>query len=125
MPALQPGDSYCAVTDSRSIAALHPHFIGIALHLGLADLDAAALKDAGPRELTQAIATWIYETTDLSGVTFASRHGDDLQLWGAFERPGDGFLSPQLRDIKMEELHHKSDAINHAFGMLGLTWKSE
>lgn len=36
-----------------------------------------------------------------------------------------GFLSPQFRDIKMEELHHKSDAINHAFGMLGLTWKSE
>lgn len=119
------GGSYCAVTDSRSIAALRPRFIGIALHLGLADLDAAALKDARPRELTQAIATWIYETTDLCGVTFASRHGDDLQLWAVFERPGDGFLSPQLRDIRMEELHHEGDAINHAFGMLGLTWKRE
>lgn len=113
------------MTDSRSIAALHPHFVGIALHLGLADLDAAALKEARPRELTQAIATWIYETTDLSGVTFACRHGDDLQLWAVFERLGDGFLSPQLRDIKMEELHHESDARQSRLGMLGLTWKSE
>jgi hypothetical protein len=64
--------TYCAVTDSRSIAVLHPHFIGVALSLGLLDLDAAALKDARPRRLTQAIAAWIYETTDLDGVTFAS-----------------------------------------------------
>ena len=38
--------TYCAVTDSKSIAVLYPHFIGIALSLGLANLDAAALKDA-------------------------------------------------------------------------------
>ncbi|WP_457971696.1 RES domain-containing protein [Arthrobacter sp. D1-17] len=117
--------TYCAVTDSKSIAVLYPHFIGIALSLGLADLDAAALKDARPRHLTQAIAAWIYETTDLNGVTFASRHGDDLRLWAIFERPGDGFVSPQLQHIKIEELHHDSDAIKHAFQMLGLTWKSD
>jgi hypothetical protein len=45
---------YCAVTDSGSVAALYPHFIGLALSLGLADFDAAALKDARPRRLTQA-----------------------------------------------------------------------
>lgn len=77
--------TYCAVTDSRSIAALHPHFVGVARSLGLVDLDAAALKDARPRRLTQAIAAWLYETTDLDGVTFASRHGDDLRLWAIFE----------------------------------------
>jgi hypothetical protein len=91
---------YCAVTDSRSIAALYPHFIGIALRLGLADLDAAALKDVRPLQLTQAIAAWIYETTDLDGVTFASRQGDDLRLWAIFERPGDGSLSPRLRHTR-------------------------
>ena len=117
--------TYCAVTDSKSIAVLYPHFIGIALSLGLADLDAAALKDARPRHLTQAIAAWIYETTDLDGVTFASRHGDDLRFWAIFERPGDGFVSPQLHHIQLEELHHDSDAIKHAFQMLGLTWKSD
>jgi hypothetical protein len=117
--------NYCAVTDSASIAILYPHFIGTALRLGLADLDAAALKDARPRELTQAVATWIYETTDLHGVTFASRHGDDLQLWAVFERPGDGLLSAQLQDIEIEDLHHKTEAVEHAFRMLDLSWKSE
>ena len=114
--------NYCAVTDSRSIAVLHHHFIGAALHLGLAELDAAALKNARPRELTQAVASWIYETTELHGVTFASRHGDDLQLWAVFERPGDGFRSPQLQNIEAEELDYESDAIKHAFRMLALTW---
>jgi hypothetical protein len=117
--------TYCAVTDSRSIAVLHPHFIGIALSLGLLDLDAAALKDARPRHLTQAIAAWIYETTDLDGVTFASRHGDDLQLWAIFERPADPAVSPKLTRVRPEELHHDSAAIKEAFQMLGLVWRSE
>lgn len=117
--------TYCAVTDSRSIAVLHPHFIGMALSLGLLDLDAAALKDARPRRLTQAIAAWIYERTDLDGVTFASRHGDDLRLWAIFERPGDPHVSPKLTHARPEELHHDSDAIKDAFQTLGLAWTSE
>ncbi|MGO4806443.1 hypothetical protein AB4089_15080 [Arthrobacter sp. 2MCAF15] len=64
---------YCAVTDSGSVAALYPHFIGMALSLGLADFDAAALKDARQRHLTQAVAAWLYEMTDFDGVNFASR----------------------------------------------------
>lgn len=116
---------YCAVTDSKSLAVLYPHFIGLALSLGLADLDAAALKDARPRKLTQAIAAWLYENTDLAGVTFASRHGDDLQLWAIFERPGDGSVSLNLRHGRSEELHHDSQALKHAFQMLGLIWRSE
>lgn len=117
--------TYCAVTDSKSIAVLYPHFIGIALGVGLMDFDAAALKDARPRQLTQAIAAWIYETTDIDGVTFSSRHGDDLRLWAIFERPGDPYVSPKLRRMRPEELHHDSDAIKDTFKMLGLTWKSE
>lgn len=113
------------MTDSRSIAVLHPYFVGMALSLGLLDLDAAALKDARPRRLTQAVAAWIYETTDLDGVTFASRHGDDLRLWAIFERPGDPHISPKLTHASSEDLHHASDAIKDAFRTLGLTWKSE
>lgn len=117
--------AYCAVTGSRSIATLYSHFIGVALGLGLADFDAAALKDARPRRLTQAIASWIYEHTDLDGVAFASRHGDELQLWAIFERPGDGVISPRLRGSMPEELDHDSDAVRHSFAMLGLTWRQE
>lgn len=43
--------TYGAVTESKSIAALYPVFIGMALSLGLADLNAASLKDARPRQL--------------------------------------------------------------------------
>jgi hypothetical protein len=117
--------NYCAVTDSRSIAVLHPHFIGMALTLGLLDLDAAALKDARPRRLTQAIAAWLYETTDLDGVTFASRHGDDLRLWAISERPGDSCVCPKVTLARPEELRHDGDPIKDAFHLLGLTWSSE
>lgn len=36
--------TYCAVTDSRSIAVLHPHFIGVALSLGFLDLGRRSLE---------------------------------------------------------------------------------
>lgn len=116
---------YCAATDSRSVAVLYPHFVGLSLRLGLADFDAAALKDARPRQLTQAVAAWLYETTDADGVTFASRHGDDLRLWAVFERPGDPLVSPKLRHVRSEELHHDSAAIKDVFQILGLARKSE
>jgi hypothetical protein len=92
--------AYCALTESASIAALYPYFIGMALSLGLADFDAAALKDARPRELTQAVAAWIYENTDFDGVTFTSRHGDDLQLWAIFERPACPGVRPYIDPLE-------------------------
>lgn len=51
---------FCAVTTSETLATLHPHFVGLVLSLGLKDFDAAALKDARARRLTQAVATHLY-----------------------------------------------------------------
>jgi hypothetical protein len=116
---------YCVVTASSTIAALHPRFIGLALSLGLDDFDAAALKDARPRRLTQAVASWVYETTDFDGVTFASRHGDDLQLWAVFERPEDPAVTPNIRDVEVEDLQHDTPALLTAFGLLGLQWEND
>lgn len=116
---------YCAVTASSTIAALHPRFIGLALSLGLDDFDAAALKDARPRRLTQAVASWLYETMDFDGVTFASRHGDDLQLWAVFERPEDLAVTPNIQDMEIEELEHDTPALLTAFGLLGLQWEND
>jgi hypothetical protein len=116
---------YCAVTDSGSVAALYPQFIGLALSLGLADFDTAALKDARPRRLTQAVAAWLYEMTDFDGVTFGSRHGDDLQLWAIFERPGDPPITPKIQDATVEEsLQRDSPEISNAFHLLGLQWEN-
>lgn len=114
---------YCAVTASQTVAALYPNFIAMALSLGLADFDAAALKDARPRQLTQAIAAWLYETTTVDGVTFNSRHGDELRLWAIFERPGDPVISPKLGRTQVVDIHHDAAAIQEAFEILKLKWR--
>jgi len=116
---------YCPVTASTTIATLHPRFVGLALSLGLDDFDAAALKDARLRRLTQAVASWLYEMTDFDGVTFASRHGDDLQLWAVFERPGDPPVTPNIHGVELEELQHDTPALLTAFDLLGLQWEND
>ena len=115
---------FCAITTSRSLAALHPVFVGPALGLGLRDFDAAALKDARARELTQQLASHLYAATSLDGVVFQSRHGDDVTLWAVFERPGDGPISPCLADIAPHELHVDHPEVKRAMGLLGLVWRT-
>jgi hypothetical protein len=63
--------------------------------------------------------------TDFDGVTFASRHGDDLQLWAIFERPGDPAITPNIQEVTDEEpLQHDSPEISNAFHLLGLQWEN-
>jgi hypothetical protein len=112
----------CAVTAAETIAALRPQFIGIALAMGLKDFDAAALKDGRPRELTQRVATYLHDTTDTSGVGFASRLGDDLALWAIFERAGDPEVSPALVDRDHASLTADHPDLVEAFRLLGLRW---
>lgn len=116
---------YCAVTASQTIAALYPNFIAIALSLGLADFDASALKVARPRQLTQGVAALLYETTTVDGVTFNSRHGDELRSWAIFERPGDPPTSPKLGRTQVVDIHHDAAAIKEAFEILKLKWREE
>jgi hypothetical protein len=114
------------VTDSSSVVALYPHFVGLALASGLGDFDTAALKGARARQLTQAVASWLYEMTDFDGVTFASRHGDDLQLCAILERPGDPPITPNIHDaIGEEPLQHDNPEISNAFRLLGLQWETD
>lgn len=46
------------VTAAATVRDLRPRFLGLAQKLGFADFDAAALKTAHPRELTQRVAAW-------------------------------------------------------------------
>lgn len=116
---------YYAITESQSLSALYPHFIGRALSLGLQDFDAAALKDLRARDLTQAVAFWLYKRADLDGIRYKSRHGDDLDLWAIFEQKWDPQVSLRLQNIRSEELHHDAIALRDAFRMLHLAWQSE
>jgi hypothetical protein len=116
---------FCAVTTAESIAALHPQFVAIAHALHLHDFDAAALKDGRPRALTQVVATYLHASTDVNGVTFASRHGDDLTLWAIFERAGDPAISPVLADIQHHPLAPENPDMAEAFRLLGLVWTGD
>lgn len=113
--------NFCQITTAETLAALHPRFVSAARMAGLADFDAAALKDGRPRELTQSVATYLYAVTDLDGVRFASRHGDDLELWAIFERH-DTRISPCLDDADLSELTNDHPAVVRAFDLLGLAW---
>jgi hypothetical protein len=86
--------NYVDVGHSRTIAELRPRFLGRALDAGLPDFDAATIRVAAPRSLTQDISRFLYGSTlptgeAPSGIDFGSRHGDDQQLWAVFERDAD------------------------------------
>lgn len=115
---------FCAVTAAESIAALRPQFVALAHVLKLHDFDAAALKDGRPRVLTQSVATYLHATTEIDGVTFASRHGDDLALWAIFERAADPSTSRALKAIEHHALAPESPELQEALRILGLTWST-
>lgn len=119
----QMSGTFCAVTSAESIAALRPHFIGSALSLGLTDFDAAALKDARHRALTQRIASYVYGTGWFHGMQFTSRHGDDQKVWAVFEQPGDPAISPLLNQRVNVELRSDTTEVLEAFRLLGLEWE--
>ena len=109
------------MTAAESIAALRPQFVALAHLLNLHDFDAAALKDGRPRALTQSVATYLHATTELDGVTFASRHGDD-PLWAVFERAEDPAISRTLDAIEHHALSPEHPDVQEAFRILGLSW---
>jgi hypothetical protein len=113
---------FCAVTAAESIAALRRPFVALAHMVGLHDFDATALKDGRSRALTQSVATYLHANTELDGVTFSSRHGDDLALWAVFERSGDPAISHTLDAIEHHPLTPENPDLRDALKMLGLAW---
>lgn len=119
--------SFCDISASATVAALWPRFANTALQLGAKDFDLAALKDSGPRDLTRAVASWLYAQTDpvLDGIEFTSRHGDDLELWAIFERPSaETDSSPLLANRETRPLTPDTRELLDAFNTLGLSWAS-
>lgn len=115
--------AYCVVSATSTMAALRPLFREQARSLGSHDFDAAALKDAGRRELTQAVATYLHATrSDLAGIAFRSRHGDEHALWAVFERSGDPAISPHLSHLTSTPIAPTHPALVEAFELFGLSW---
>lgn len=121
--------SFVDVRMSDTIAALRERFVRFALALGFDDFDAAALKRADPRDLTQAVAHHLYtlvdadEETYVDGVRFASRHGDELTMWAVFERPGDDDVSARFERIESTRLVEADEPdLVRAMELHNLTW---
>ena len=119
--------SYCDVSESTTIATLRRHFAAMAVSdFGLADFDASALLNSGPRELTQEVGRFIYalslgEGSTFDGVRFLSRHGADLELWAVFERSDDETHSRHLTDVVVGTIDPANEEVLQALQLHSLT----
>jgi hypothetical protein len=109
-----------------TIVTLRTRHGDLARRLGLPDLDAAAIKTAEPRRLTQTIASWLYDQTPpLGGVCFASRHGDTLTLYALFEQPNQHTSGPaNLRHQQVISLTEATPELQEAMQIHQLRWGS-
>ncbi len=120
---------YAVPGDKESLPTLRARFLALAIKLRLVDGDAAALCLAEPRGFTQVIAAWLYDQTapdgaPLAGVQFVSRHGDGLNLWAVFERPGDDDVSARLRELESEPVDADDAELRAAMRIHRLQWSS-
>jgi hypothetical protein len=111
----------------ESLPTLRARFLNEAKAFGLADLDAAAIRDSRPRALTQAISAWIYtlsvgDGAPLGGIEFASRHGDNLTLWALYERDTASNAPPQISPISVDPVHGENPDLKQAMRLHRLTW---
>lgn len=122
--AVLTGD-FVDVRRAPTIASLRARFGAFAAHLGLLDLDAAAIKSSAPRKLTQAISAWLYQTTrpPVSGICFASRFGDELTMRAIFEQPGEDLSgTAALGPTRILQLSVETPEVVEAMRIHGLTW---
>jgi len=118
---------YAAPGARQSLPTLRSQFLRVAHDLGVPDVDAAAIRLAEPRELTQQMARWIYQQTGpegqpMAGVRFASRHGDELILWALFERAHDTTTSRELSNTTTEPLNVDDPELLQALRAHRLAW---
>jgi hypothetical protein len=110
----------------ESLPTLRHRFLNDARSFGLADLDAAAIRDSRPRALTQAISAWIYtlraDDAPLSGIEFFSRHGDNLTLWALYERDTTTISPPEIAGVSTDPIDVDDPDLTEALRLHRLTW---
>jgi hypothetical protein len=84
---------FAALGAARSLAHLRDRLAHRALHHGVDELDAAAIRAHAPRAFTQEVSRVVFECTEASGepqfdgIAYRSRLGDELENWAIFEPP--------------------------------------
>ena len=119
--------TFCAVTNTATLSTLRPLFLGRALRFGLPDFDAAALRLAKPRALTQAISSFLYAASihgeaAFDGVQFHSRYRDELTLIAIFERGTDENHPTGILTISDAELRPDHPDLVRVMALHQLRW---
>jgi hypothetical protein len=81
---------YADVGHHESLTELRQALAARVVHHALHDLDAATIRLSAPRSFTQDVSRYVFaQTADgqrrWNGLTYLSKHGDDLQNWAIFE----------------------------------------
>lgn len=68
------------------------------------------------------MATHLYAAAYIAGLRFASRHGDDTELWAIFERAAGQAVSQHLSTFETLALTADHPALIETFRLHHLTW---
>ncbi len=90
---------YVDVGHHGSLGELRNALAARVVHHNLHDLDAATLRLTAPRAFTQEISRYVFDQTAAgerrwNGISYLSKHGDDLTNWAIFEPAG-----PEVIDV--------------------------
>jgi hypothetical protein len=114
---------FAAVGASRSLAYLRDRLTDRALHHGIDELDAAAIRAHAPRPFTQEVSRLVFECADANGepqfdgIAYRSRLGDEVVNWAIFEPPTG---EARLREPQSEPLDADDPELAAALELLGI-----
>ncbi|MCY3568575.1 MAG: RES family NAD+ phosphorylase [Chloroflexi bacterium] len=115
--------SYADIGAAASLATIRSQLAARALHHGLADVDAGAIRVAAPRAFTQEMSRLVYGSRDAEGEAFAgiryrSRFDDGTDNWAVFEpAPGE---PASMRVLEAEPVQPHDPDVTRALAALGL-----
>ena len=93
--------AFADVGSARSLTYLRDRLADRALHYGIDELDAAAIRRARPRGFTQELSRMVSECADdagreqFVGIAYRSRLGDEFANWAVFE--------PSVEDGRLDD----------------------
>jgi hypothetical protein len=110
---------YVDIGHHETLAELRTALATRVVHYRLLDLDAAAIRLTAPRTFTQEISRFVFDQSAdalrrWNGLSYSSKHGDDLQNWAIFE--------PATPDIVcIDEFGDNDRDLHAALAIHGLT----
>jgi RES domain len=114
---------FARVGAARWLSYLRDRLADRALHHGVDELDAAAIRVHAPRAFTQEISRLVFECADaggkpqFDGIAYRSRLGDELENWAIFEPP-EG--EARLHDAQSEPVDADDPDLAAALELLGI-----